>query len=330
MAKLSLVAGTTSKTLKIFVQDSSVTTGAGLTGLTNASGSLTGYYVREGANAAASISIVSATLGTWTSGGFIVVDGTNMPGLYEIGIPDAAIAAGAKSVVVMYKGATNMAPVVLEIELTAVDNQTATNFGLSALPTANPGAAGGVFIAGTNAPVTITGSGNALTLTSTGGNGKGLAATGNGTGDGITATSGSGSTGNGATFVSAATAGSGLQATGSGTGNGLGLTAGASGNPNTPVTTSYTIKKNTLFNNFEFQMVLASDHVSPATGLSPTVQRSIDGGAYADCTNTPATGISNGTYKINLSAADLNGNMITLKCSAATADTTYISIVTQT
>lgn len=254
MAKLEIKAGTTSKTLKIFVQNSSVTDGSGLTGLTNASGSLTGYYVREGANAAVSISIVSATLGTFTSGGFIVVDGTNMPGLYEIGIPDAAIAAGANSVVVMYKGAANMAPVVLEIELVAYDPYVATNLGLSAIPTANHSSSGGLLTFGT------------------------------------------------------------------GTGQ-VNPSGGA-------VTTTYTIKKNTAFNNFEFQLVLASDHVSPAPGLTVTCERSIDGGVYAACTNG-ATSISAGTYKINLSAADLNGNMITFKFSAATADTTYVSVVTQ-
>lgn len=98
---------------------------------------------------------------------------------------------------------------------------------------------------------------------------------------------------------------------------------------NGKVTTTYGIVKNTLFNNFEFQMVLSSDHVSPATGKTVAVQRSIDGGAYADCTNTPASEVSNGTYKINLSAADLNGNMISLKMTATGCDTTIIGIVTQ-
>ncbi len=58
------------------------------------------------------------------------------------------------------------------------------------LPNATPGAAGGVFIAGTNAPVTITGSGDALTLSSTGGNGVGLKIAGNGTGAGEQVTGG--------------------------------------------------------------------------------------------------------------------------------------------
>jgi hypothetical protein len=128
VAKISIKAGTTSKLLDVFIQDSSSTVGAGLTGLAFGTGSLTAYYYREGAASATLISLLTMTLGTWTTCGFIVIDGTNMPGMYQLGIPDAAIAAGAKSCVVMLKGAANMAPLVLEIELTAVDNQSATAF----------------------------------------------------------------------------------------------------------------------------------------------------------------------------------------------------------
>lgn len=94
------------------------------------------------------------------------------------------------------------------------------------------------------------------------------------------------------------------------------------------VTTTYTIVKNQAFSAFEFEMVLSSDHVSPATGKTVTVQRSIDGGAYGNSTNAAAE-VGSGTYKVDLSAADLNGNMITLKMTAAGCDTTKIGIVTQ-
>ena len=127
MAKLSLLAGSVSKTVKIFVQDGSLTTGLGLTGLVFNTASLVASYALEGAASAVVITLVTATLGTWTSGGFIVVDAANMPGMYELDLPNAAL-TGAKSVVVMLKGAANMVPVVLEIELTAVDNQSATSF----------------------------------------------------------------------------------------------------------------------------------------------------------------------------------------------------------
>ena len=86
--------------LQVFIQDTTSTSGAGLTGLVyNASG-LAAYYYREGASASVAISLATQTLGTWGTGGFIVVDATNMPGVYQLGIPNLALASGAKSVIV--------------------------------------------------------------------------------------------------------------------------------------------------------------------------------------------------------------------------------------
>jgi hypothetical protein len=131
--KLQIVKGTTSKLVQVVAKDSSSTVGAGLTGLAYNTGSLTAYYYREGAGSAVAISLVTMTLGTWASGGFIVVDGTNMPGVYQLGIPDAALATGANSVVIMIKGATNLAPIVLEIQLTDINLHDADFGGMSAL-----------------------------------------------------------------------------------------------------------------------------------------------------------------------------------------------------
>jgi hypothetical protein len=134
MAKLSLVQGATSKLVQVFIQNSSLTTGAGLTGLAYSTSSLTAYYYREGAGSSVAITLATMTLGTWATGGFVVVDSTNMPGVYQLAIPNAALASGAKSVTIFLQGAANMAPVALEIELTAVDNQDAVRGGMSALP----------------------------------------------------------------------------------------------------------------------------------------------------------------------------------------------------
>lgn len=125
--KLKIKEGTTSKIAKVFIQDSSATDGSGLTGLVYNSAGLTAYWIAEGDASATSITLATATVGTYTSGGFIAVDGTNMPGVYEIGIPDAAIDATSEgSVVIMLKGATNMAPVLLEIELDTVDYRSSS------------------------------------------------------------------------------------------------------------------------------------------------------------------------------------------------------------
>jgi len=138
--KLIIKKATTSKIIQIFIQDSSATDGAGLTGLVYNSASLTAYYIKVGDASATAISLADATVGTWTSSGFKEVDAANMPGVYEIGIPDACLTTVAQ-VVVMLKGAANMAPVVLEIQLDdnvvkdAYDIVNHVTYGNSALKT---------------------------------------------------------------------------------------------------------------------------------------------------------------------------------------------------
>jgi hypothetical protein len=131
--KKKLYAGTTSHIERVFIQDTSQTDGRGLTGLVYNSASLSFWWIRQGDAAPTSGALVTATVGTWASCGFKEVDATKMPGVYELHVPNAAIASGAKSVLLMLKGATNMAVTLLEIELDAVNYQDAVNFGLSGL-----------------------------------------------------------------------------------------------------------------------------------------------------------------------------------------------------
>ena len=142
----SLKAGSTSIMLPVWIRDTSSSTGAGLSGLAYNTASLVAEYRREGASSATSITLATATLGTYTSGGF-VADGSL--GCYELGVPNAALASGAKWVRITLSGAANMAPVHIEIQLEAVDNQDATRFGLSALPNAAAAASGGLPTVGT-------------------------------------------------------------------------------------------------------------------------------------------------------------------------------------
>jgi hypothetical protein len=138
--KRKIQAGTTGLLLKIFVQNSGVGTGAGLTGLAYNTAGLTWYYLRNGAGADVQVTLATATLGTWAAGGFVQVDATGMPGVYEISAPNAAIATGADSVHMMLQGAANMVPVLIELELDAVNYQSITSFvtGINALsPPAN-------------------------------------------------------------------------------------------------------------------------------------------------------------------------------------------------
>ena len=123
---LTIIKGATSQIVQIPVFDSSSSVGAMLTGLVYNSSNLVCYYNRTGASGSAvQISLVTATKGTWTSSGFVAVDGTNMPGWYELDIPDAALLTGADSVSVNCKGAANMVPVPILIKL--ADTVTPSN-----------------------------------------------------------------------------------------------------------------------------------------------------------------------------------------------------------
>jgi hypothetical protein len=128
--KRKMLAGTTSVSLGVFVQDTSSTTGTGLA-ITHASSGLVFEYRRQGQSSWTSVTPVTATLGTFTSGG-VIADGA-LTGAIEIGVPDAALAAGARFCLIRLRGVTNMLPVLIEMELDAVDYQNATSLGLSRL-----------------------------------------------------------------------------------------------------------------------------------------------------------------------------------------------------
>ena len=128
---MDILAGATSVTLDILVYNSS--TGAPLTGLVYNTASLTAYYTLPGA-ASVSITLVTQTVtGAWTSGGFVEVDSTNMPGVYRLDVPNAAFASGRSSIIYL-QGATNMVPTVIGVNLVAYNNQDGVHLGLTCLP----------------------------------------------------------------------------------------------------------------------------------------------------------------------------------------------------
>jgi hypothetical protein len=140
---MKIMRGTTSKMMRVFIGNSTSTTGGGLTGLTYNSNGLTWYYFRDGDTSSTQVTLATASLGTWTSGGFKEVDATNMPGIYELGVPNAALDQGQE--VIMYlQGASDMVPVPIEIELDAINYQDGTRGGMTALPNANAAASGGL------------------------------------------------------------------------------------------------------------------------------------------------------------------------------------------
>lgn len=135
--------GSTSVRRLIFVADSSSTVGAGLANLAYNTASLVAYYFAGDLSDEVQITLATATLGTWESGGFVAVDNTNMPGWYEIGIPNAAL-DGGNEVAIQLRGAANMQPVNIYIELVSIDDQDGVRAGLTALPNANANANGGL------------------------------------------------------------------------------------------------------------------------------------------------------------------------------------------
>lgn len=144
MAKLTVKKASTDVTVYIFIQDYTSTLGGGLTGLTFETASLVASYVRPLA-ARAALTLATQTVdGAHSDGGFVEVDATNMPGVYRLDLPDAVCATGVNSVVVMLKGAANMAPVLIEIQLSSYDPNDAVRLGITALPNAAADAAGGL------------------------------------------------------------------------------------------------------------------------------------------------------------------------------------------
>jgi len=131
MKKNLVKAGSVDQTVYIFIQNSSVTTGAGLTGLVFNSAGLVCYYVRPLGSATQLTLATQTVTGAHSDGGFVEVSSANMPGVYRLDLSDAIVASGVDSVVLVLKGATNMAPVVMEIPLVAIDVQDAAGLGLS-------------------------------------------------------------------------------------------------------------------------------------------------------------------------------------------------------
>lgn len=90
-----------------------------------------------------------------------------------------------------------------------------------------------------------------------------------------------------------------------------------------PITTN--LKKNQALANFHFLMTDSTTH-NPATGKTVTVTRAIDGGAFGAGTLSAVTEMSNGLYRLDFAAADLNGNVVTLRATASGCDDLFISL----
>ena len=121
--KISRIVGTINELVPVFVQDATVTTGAGLANLTISS--FSSYYYRSDMTSTSSVTLVSTgTLGTWSSGQFRQINSTFMQGWYQFCLPNGMFANGSTCAVHMY-GQPSMAPVVFEIDIQRFNNQSA-------------------------------------------------------------------------------------------------------------------------------------------------------------------------------------------------------------
>lgn len=146
--KLEKLKGATSQSEYVFIRNSS--TGAPLTGLVFNSAGLVAYYVRPlGSPTAITLATLANAQAAYSSGGFVEVDATNMPGVYRVDVPNAVFATGVNQAIVMLKGATNMEALPIEYALVSVDMQDAVRAGLAALPNANAGGNGGLLTCAT-------------------------------------------------------------------------------------------------------------------------------------------------------------------------------------
>lgn len=85
--------------------------------------------------------------------------------------------------------------------------------------------------------------------------------------------------------------------------------------------------KNTSSQRIYFVMVLSSDHVSAATGVTITAQRSLDGAAFGSATGA-VTEIGNGLYFLSTSAADMNADDVVFRFTGSACDPVQIHIPT--
>lgn len=77
-------------------------------------------YKRDGETAHTAVTAVTMTEGTWASGGFILVDDSDMPGVYEFGIPNACLVGGGArwcNILIPFAGTVAGASVFIHIDL---------------------------------------------------------------------------------------------------------------------------------------------------------------------------------------------------------------------
>lgn len=114
-----IYAGDTSKTIYVFLQDS--TTGLAKTGIAyNSAGAIASYNLPLAARSAITLATQTVT-GAWSSGGFVEVDATNEPGIYRFDVPNAAIASGSYTVITLAFTGVKTCAVLIPLHVRSVN-----------------------------------------------------------------------------------------------------------------------------------------------------------------------------------------------------------------
>lgn len=124
MPLISRQVGATSQLLSIFVNDATVSTGAGLANIV--ASSVTFAWFRDNMSAVSSGTCTTGTLGTYGVSSFVQALSTNALGWYQFSPPNGVFLSGS-SAAIHLSLAPSMAPLPILIELTKTDNQTYTS-----------------------------------------------------------------------------------------------------------------------------------------------------------------------------------------------------------
>ncbi len=127
----ALKKGTRSKIFLVYALDV-IDMRSGKTGLSARTPEASAAYIREGEAQVRRTPLVEGKAGEHRAGSFVEVDSKLLPGVYQFGVPDEMLAAGAETVTLMLKfpGAV-IEPI--SIHLVAYDPQDAERLGMTAL-----------------------------------------------------------------------------------------------------------------------------------------------------------------------------------------------------
>jgi hypothetical protein len=158
--------GATSNIMRVFLQDSTSTTGAGKTGLLFSTTGLIIATIADNESTATTYTVAGSTIENITTLGtfaaptatkcrFKEVDATYFPGVYEIHIADARYAVANSTQLLVSVQCTGVAPVMSEVQLVAVDLLDTVRFGLTAIPNVAQGTTGSLALGNATGQVTV-------------------------------------------------------------------------------------------------------------------------------------------------------------------------------